>query len=92
LNNSARVKQLRLGMGDATAELPPPLTDERAQALKEQIRAVFKEIRDVDPMALLPGQFNAKLRRVEHEHAAMEELLAALEAQLAHLRETAGAS
>jgi hypothetical protein len=92
LNNSARVKQLRLGMGDPTAELPPPLTDERAQALKEQIRGVFKEIRDVDAMALLPGQFNAKLRRVEHEHAAMEELLAALEAQLVHLRETAGAS
>jgi hypothetical protein len=54
--------------------------------LKERIRATFKEIRDVDPMALLPGQFNAKLRRTEHEHEAMEELLAALEAQLAHVK------
>lgn len=92
LDNPQRVQELRLGMGDPTAEMPPPLTDERAQELKERIRAVFKEIRAVDFEALLPGQFNAKLRRVEHEHAAMEELLAALEAQLVHLRETAGAS
>jgi hypothetical protein len=86
LNNAARVKELRLGMGDPTTELPPPLTDDRAVELKERIRATFKEIRDVDPMALLPGQFNAKLRRTEHEHEAMEELLAALEAQLAHVK------
>jgi hypothetical protein len=72
--------------------MPPPLTDDRADELRKRIRAVYSEIKGVDPMALLPGQFNAKLRRVEHEHAAMEELLAALEAQLAHLRETAGAS
>lgn len=87
LNNPARVKELRLGMGDPTAEMPPPLTDERAQGLKARIRAVFKEIRDVDPMALLPGQFNAKLSRAEHEHERMEELLAALEAQREHVKE-----
>jgi hypothetical protein len=92
LNNPQRVQHLMLGMGDATAEMPPPLTDDRADELRKRIRAVYSEIKGVDPMALLPGQFNAKLRRVEHEHAAMEELLAALEAQLAHLRETAGAS
>lgn len=89
LNNPARVKELRLGMGDPTAELPPPLTDERAVALKDAIRAVFKQIRDLDPQALLPGQFHAKLQRVAHEHAGMEELLDALAGQLAHLREKA---
>jgi hypothetical protein len=86
LNNPERVKVLRLGMGDPTAEMPPPLTDERAVELKQEIRATYKQIRDVDPMALLPGQFHAKLARAEHEHERMEELLAALEAQLAHLR------
>lgn len=89
LQNPARVAELRLGMGDPTAEMPPPLTDERAVALKEGIRGVYRAIRDVDPMALLPGQFNAKLSRAEHEHERMEELLAALEAQLAHLQEPA---
>lgn len=86
LNNPVRVKELRLGMGDPTAEMPPPLTDERAAELKACIRAVFKQIRDVDPMALLPGQFHARLARAEHEHERMAELLAALESQLAHLQ------
>lgn len=87
MNNAARVKELRLGLGDPTAELPPPLTDERAEELKAAIRATYKQIRDVDPQALLPGRFNAKLQRVAHEHAGMEELLAELESQLAHVRE-----
>ncbi len=91
LNNPRRVQQLRVGMGDPTAEMPPPLTDERAVALKAEIRGVFKAIRDVDAMALLPGQFNAKLSRAEHEHERMEELLAALRAQLEHVREAAAA-
>lgn len=85
LENPVRVKQLRVGMGDPVAELPPPLTDERADELKAQIRAVFKEIRDLDPVALLPGLFHVKLQRVAHEHAGMEELLEALVSQRDHL-------
>ncbi len=88
LGNPERVQVLRRGMGDPQAEMPPPLHDERAVELKAQIRATYKAIRDVDAMALLPGQFNARLSRAEHEHERMEELLAALEAQLAHLQES----
>lgn len=84
-----RVKELRLGMGDPTAEMPPPLDDDRAKELKAQIRGVYTEIRGMDPMALPPGRFNVKLSRAEHEHARMEELLAELESQLAHMREQA---
>lgn len=87
LNNPARVKELRLGMGDATAEFPPPLTDERAVALKRQIRDVYSQIRGLDPLALPPGRFNVKLSRSEHEHERMEELLAELESMLAHMNE-----
>lgn len=86
LNNPARVTELRLGMGDATAEMPPPLTDERAAELKAQIRDVYSQIRALDAMALPPGRFNVKLQRVAHEHAGMEELLAALASQLEHLQ------
>lgn len=85
LNEPARVKALRVGMGDPVAEMPAPLTDERAEALKVEIRAVFKEIRDLDPTALMPGQFHVKLQRVAHEHAGMEELLEALRSQRDHL-------
>lgn len=87
LNNPARVKELRLGMGDATAEFPAPLTDERAVALKQQIRDVYSQIRKLDPLALPPGRFNVKLSRSEHEHERMEELLAELESMLAHMNE-----
>lgn len=86
LDNPMRVKELRVGMGDPMAEMPPPLTDDRAKELKAEIRAVFKEIRAVDFEALLPGQFHAKLARAEHEHERLEELLAALRAQLEHVR------
>jgi hypothetical protein len=93
LGNPLRVKELRLGMGDPQAEMPPPLTDERALALKARIREVFAAIRDIDPMVLLPGRFNHDFRRTEHEHPAMEEYLAALESQLAYLQAgKAGAS
>lgn len=92
LGNPARVQQLRVGMGDPVAEMPPPLVDEMAVELKARIRGVYEQIRNIDLKALLPGQFNAKLRRVEHEHAAMEELLAALEAQLAHIKSEGAAT
>lgn len=86
LSNPARVKELRVGMGDPVAELPPPLTDDRAATLKADIRGVYKEIREIDPMALPPGRFNVQFRRTEHEHEAMEEFLEGLRSQLAHLR------
>jgi hypothetical protein len=86
LDNPGRVKELRIGMGDPQAELPPPLTDDRAQELKTEIRAVYKEIRAIDPAVLPPGRFNVQFRRTEHEHAAMEEFLEGLRSQLAHLR------
>lgn len=88
LGNPTRVQLLRTGMGDPVAELPAPLVDERATELKEQIRAVYAQIKAIDVQALLPGQFNAKLRRVEHEHAGLEELLEALQSQLIHLQTT----
>lgn len=87
--NQTRVQELHLGMGDPTAELPPPLTDERAEKLKERIRAVYAEIRALAPLKVPPGEFNARLSRAEHEHERMEELLASFEGLRDHLKEKA---
>lgn len=87
LNQPGRIREIKAGVGaEQTAELPPPLTDDRARELKERIRAVYLEIREVNRLAVLPGQFNAKLSRAEYEHARLEELLAELESRLEHER------
>lgn len=86
LGNEKRVKEIRVGMGDPTAEMPPPLVDERATALKGEVRGVYDEIRKGWPRHLPPGQFNVKLRRAEVEHAALEELRDELRSRLDHLK------
>jgi len=58
------------------AEMPPPLTDKKAVELKNQIRASYNELKEVNRMLLPPARFNAMLTRSEHEHARLEELLA----------------
>jgi hypothetical protein len=57
------------------AAMPPPLTDDKALELVTQIRAAYAEARALDPYKLPPGQFQVKLERARHEHAALEELL-----------------
>jgi hypothetical protein len=90
LQNPVRVKEIRAGLGQAPADLPPALTDERAVELKNQIRGVYRDIRAIDPMAMPPGRFNVKLRRAEVEHAALEELLEELRSMRKHKAGEAG--
>jgi hypothetical protein len=90
IGNKNRVKEIRVGLGHATAELPPPLVDEAATELKNACRGVYADIRKLDPMALPPGRFNVKLRRAEVEHKALEELLEELRSMLQHLAGEAG--
>lgn len=70
----------------ARGNMPPPLTDAKAQELKTRIRRVYKEIRDIDPMRVPPGEFNLRLSRAEHEHERMEELFASFEGLRDHLK------
>lgn len=88
INDQSRVKEIRVSMGDATAEMPPPLMDEQARALKAECRAIYDEIKLAagGPQSLPPGQFNIKLRRAEIEHRALEELRDELASRLEHLR------
>ena len=72
-----RVRRIEAGAGaEKLAELPPPLTDERAEAQKAQARALFDRIRELHPTAiLLPASFHVYLRDAEHSHERLDDFL-----------------
>jgi hypothetical protein len=85
------LRQIQAGAGAALiAELPPPLTDERAQALKTRARKLYEEIREHAPggikVNLLSAQFHAYLTRAEHDHERLEEFIGYLEQRLAEAK------
>jgi hypothetical protein len=85
-----RIRVIKAGAGaELDAELPPPLTDDRALALKDEIRGLYDELREINRLALLPGRFNVMFRRVEHEHAGMEEFRDYLSGLAQHEKEKA---
>lgn len=76
------LRVIKAGAGaQQVAELPPPLTDERAEALKARAREVFAEIRERDPLKLLPATFHAYLSRAEHSHERLADFVTFLEAK-----------
>lgn len=78
--NEEAIRVIKAGAGAAqVAELPPPLTDEKAEALKARAREVFQEIREHDPLKLLPAQFHVNLTKVEHSHERLEDFVGMLE-------------
>jgi hypothetical protein len=78
------IRHIAAGPGaEQLAELPPPLNDERAEELKAKARAVFQQLRDADPLKVLPAQFHANLTRAEHSHDRLEDFIAYLEGKLA---------
>lgn len=79
--------QIQAGAGAAAiAEMPAPLTDEKAQRLNVEARRVYEEIRGYAPggvkVNLLPAVFAANLSRAQHDHALLEELIVRLQAKL----------
>jgi hypothetical protein len=71
-----RERKLKAGAGaEQLAELPPPLTDERAEALKAKARELYDELKQVSRQAVLPAQFHAYLTRAEHSHERLEEFI-----------------
>lgn len=75
------VRRIRAGAGASkVAELPAPLTDERAEGLRARAREVFSEIQGYSRTRwLLPGAFDAQLTRAEWSHERLEEFIARLE-------------
>jgi hypothetical protein len=77
--NPDAVRVIQAGAGAAQlAELPPPLTDERAEAQKKQAREVYDELREINTLAVLPAAFHAYMARAEHSHDRLEEFIAYL--------------
>lgn len=78
-----RIRRIEVGAGaEQLAKLPPPLTDERSDQQREQARAVFDEIRDVNPLWIAPAVFHAYLARAEHDHDRLDEFIAYLRDKL----------
>lgn len=85
-------REIAFGVGAAQqAELPPPLADERANALVAECRDLFRRLAAVNPQAMMPGQFGVGLARSQHSHDVLETFRDELAARLAHEEEKAGA-
>lgn len=77
LKDEKRVKQVRASSTGAEqlAELPPPLTDERAEAQKTKCRALYDELKEINRLILPPGAFNTYLARAEHSHDRLADFI-----------------
>jgi hypothetical protein len=70
-----RVKELKPLGGGAVAELPPPLNDEKAQALKAEIEESYRELKTLNRLRMPPGRLHVYLTRAESEsHERLEAL------------------
>lgn len=90
LGDKDKVRHIRAG-GDPEplAELPAPLTDERAEQQREECRAIYKQIQDFDRLKILPREFHANLIRVEHDHDRLDDFIGYLKDRLAEVKEAA---
>jgi hypothetical protein len=80
MGDPSRVRQIAVGAGaEQLAELPPALTDERAQELTAKARQVYDEIREANPLAMYPAVFHQRLIHVHHSHDELEVFVQALE-------------
>ena len=87
--DDVRMRQVRAGAAEQIVDLPPPLTDERAVALKDSARDVFREIQAINRLAVLPAVFHAYLTRAEHSHDRLEDFIAWLQDELAKAKSAA---
>lgn len=85
-----RIKRIQVGAGaESLAELPPPLTDERAEAQKASARRLYDELREVSPLKLTPAAYHAYLTRAEHDHDRLAEFNGYLQDRLSEARNEA---
>lgn len=76
LGDTDRVRVIEVGAGARNiADLPPKLTDDRAQALHDEIKRVYDLLHAAAPIALLPAQLYAYTIRAQHSHTELEALL-----------------
>lgn len=68
------------GAGSVEIEKPPPLDDDEARELMDQMRGVYDEIKALDNgrLAMPAGQFNSILISAQHSHDRLRDALAHL--------------
>lgn len=87
------LRQIQAGAGAvALAELPAPLVDAEAEALKAEARGVFEQVREVDRLAMLPAVYHAHLIRASSSHEALRTLVESLQQKLVEVKALAGAT
>ena len=81
--DSSRVERIQTEQEQKLAELPPPLTDERARELIGRCEALYDEIRELGggqgKVKFPPGQFSSWMLQSQHDHGALERFVAYLE-------------
>lgn len=80
--DSSRVQRIQTQAEAKVAELPPPLTDDKARAQVAEARLIYDRIRELGggqgKVLLTPGMFHAYLANAEHSHERLEDFLAYL--------------
>lgn len=66
------------GVQEALSPKAEPLTTERAEELREQIKAAYDELREVNPTRMPPARIDAQIKGAEHSHERLEGVLAAI--------------
>jgi hypothetical protein len=91
LKQPDRVLRIQTEAEAKVADLPAPLTDERAKALVAECEALYDEIRELGggrgKVDFTPGTFNAWLLQSQHDHDALERFKVYLEERKAKLTE-----
>lgn len=55
-----------------------PLTDDRAEEQRATARAIYAELKEINPERLVPGRFDSMVKSAEHSHERLDSLIAAL--------------
>lgn len=66
------------GIQQALSPKAEPLTTDRAEELRGQIRGAYDELREVNPTRMPPAMLDARIRGAEHSHESLEAVLAAI--------------
>jgi hypothetical protein len=67
------------GIVAGAIDRPPPLTDEKAIALKRKAQGLYDRLRALNPRLLPPGLYANRIRAAEHAHDALEQEIEAIE-------------
>jgi hypothetical protein len=86
----ARVERIQTEAEAKVAEMPPPLTDDKARALVAQCESIYDEIRELGggqgKVHFTPGLFSSWMLQSQHDHGALERFVVYLEQRREEIR------